>query len=112
MEGRSKMGYKLRRIVVSKYMTLFGLRACPMEKAFPGKKQWEEMNAKEEKGDKTIKADVTKSTVKDNWTKITDSSQNSLVSGMIFMKKRKYNCFYLMKLISLNFKQNHSGKCR
>ncbi|XP_075243914.1 neuronal acetylcholine receptor subunit eat-2-like [Convolutriloba macropyga] len=88
MEGRSKMGYKLRRIVVSKYMTLFGLRACPMEKAFPGKKQWEEMNAKEEKGDKTIKADVTKSTVKDNWTKITDSSQNSLVSGMIFMKKQ------------------------
>ena len=87
MEGRCKMGYRLRRILVSKYMTIFGLRACPLEKAFPGKKQWEEMKAEAKNDDKKNKEAtvVPKSTGKDNWMKITDSSsQNSLVSGMVY----------------------------
>ena len=42
MGGRSKMGNKLRRIITSKATLVLGLRPCPMEKAFPGKKAREE----------------------------------------------------------------------
>ena len=39
MGGRWKMGPRLRRFITSKFMTLLGLRPCPMEKAFPGSKE-------------------------------------------------------------------------
>ncbi|XP_075244617.1 neuronal acetylcholine receptor subunit beta-3-like [Convolutriloba macropyga] len=92
IEGRSKMGYRCRRFLVSKYMAIFGLRPCPIEKAFPGKKQWDELKAKEKKQEEG-KPQTTlspKSLGKNNWVRVLDStSEKSLVSGMtsIFFKK-------------------------
>ena len=86
------MGYRCRRFLVSKYMAIFGLRPCPIEKAFPGKKQWDELKAKEKKQEEG-KPQTTlspKSLGKNNWVRVLDStSEKSLVSGMtsIFFKK-------------------------
>ena len=42
LDGRSKMGVRLRKFITSNWTIAFGLKPCSMEKAFPGKTEKEE----------------------------------------------------------------------